>query len=57
MENYSAEKLTEEQTQTSEPETAKAKVEEVNPGTKDKQVLKKDLEELKNLLEVLLAKL
>ncbi|BDQ01904.1 MAG: MerR family transcriptional regulator [Ignavibacterium sp.] len=57
LENYSAEKLTEEQTQTSEPETAKAKVEEVNPGTKDKQVLKKDLEELKNLLEVLLAKL
>ncbi|MFN3695432.1 MAG: MerR family transcriptional regulator [Ignavibacterium sp.] len=57
LENYSAEKLVEEQVQTSETETLKPKVEEVNPGTRDKQLLKKDLEELKNLLELLLAKL
>ncbi|AFH49289.1 Putative transcriptional regulator [Ignavibacterium album JCM 16511] len=57
LENYSSEKLTEEQPQTIETEVVKSKVEEVNPGTRDKQVLKKDLEELKNLLEFFLAKL
>lgn len=57
LENYSSEKLTEEQPQAVETEVVKSKVEEVNPGTRDKQVLKKDLEELKNLLELLLAKL
>ncbi|MFN3873137.1 MAG: MerR family transcriptional regulator [Ignavibacterium sp.] len=57
LENYSAEKLVEDQIHSNESETLKSKVEEVNPGTRDKQLLKKDLEELKNLLELLLAKL
>lgn len=57
LENYSAEKLVEDQVHSNKAETLKPKVEEVNPGTKDKQLLKKDLEELKNLLELLLAKL
>lgn len=57
LENYSSEKLTEEQTQLSETEPVKPKVDDANPGSRDKQVLKKDLEELKNLLELLLAKL
>lgn len=57
LENYSSEKLTDEHTQLPETEPAKPKVEEANPGLRDKQVLKKDLEDLKNLLELLLAKL
>lgn len=56
LENYSAERLVEEQNQLTES-TLKPKVEEVNPGTRDKIALKKDLEEIKNLLEFLLAKL
>ncbi|MCX8105335.1 MAG: MerR family transcriptional regulator [Ignavibacterium album] len=57
LENYSAERLVEEQNQPSDTASVKPKVEEVNPGTRDKVVLKKDLEEIKNLLEFLLAKL
>lgn len=57
LENYSSEKLVEEQQTETQPEVEKTKVEEVNPGTKEKLLLKKDLEEIKNLLEFLLAKL
>ncbi|MEJ5263174.1 MAG: MerR family transcriptional regulator [Ignavibacterium sp.] len=57
LENYSSEKLVEEQQTDTQPEAEKTKVEEVNPGTKEKLLLKKDLEEIKNLLEFLLAKL
>lgn len=57
LENYSSEKLVEEQQTETQPEAEKTKVEEVNPGTKEKLLLKKDLEEIKNLLEFLLAKL
>jgi DNA-binding transcriptional MerR regulator len=57
LENYSSEKLVEEQTSETTPEVEQSKVEEINPGSKEKQVLKKDLEEIKNLLELLLAKL
>ncbi|WP_337865572.1 MerR family transcriptional regulator [Ignavibacterium sp.] len=57
LENYSSEKLVEEQQTEIQPETEKPKVEEINPGTKEKLLIKKDLEEIKNLLEFLLAKL
>lgn len=57
LENYSSEKLVEEQQTETQPEAEKTKVEEINPGTKEKLLLKKDLEEIKNLLEFLLAKL
>ncbi len=57
LENYSAERLVEDQLSNTNPEPVKPKSEEGNPGTRDKLVLKKDLEELKNLLELLLAKL
>jgi DNA-binding transcriptional MerR regulator len=57
LENYSSEKLVEEQPSETTPEVEQSKVEEINPGSKEKQVLKKDLEEIKNLLELLLAKL
>lgn len=57
LENYSSEKLVEEQQPEKQKEIEKPKVEEVNPGSKEKMLLKKDLEEIKNLLEFLLAKL
>lgn len=57
LENYSSEKLVEEQQPEKQREMEKPKVEEVNPGSKEKMLLKKDLEEIKNLLEFLLAKL
>ncbi|MCL6495463.1 MAG: MerR family transcriptional regulator [Ignavibacterium sp.] len=57
LENYSSEKLVEEQQPETQKEIEKPKVEEVNPGSKEKLLLKKDLEEIKNLLEFLLAKL
>lgn len=57
LENYSSEKLVEEQQPETQNEIAKPKFEEINPGSKEKLLLKKDLEEIKNLLEFLLAKL
>lgn len=57
LENYSSEKLAEEQQPETQKEMEKPKVDEVNPGSKEKMLLKKDLEEIKNLLEFLLAKL
>lgn len=56
LENYSADKVIEENVNESS-DTVKPVVEEVNPGSKEKLLLKKDLEEIKNLLEFLLAKL
>lgn len=57
LENYTSEKLVEEQQLETQKEIEKPKVDEVNPGSKEKLLLKKDLEEIKNLLEFLLAKL
>lgn len=57
LENYSSEKLVEEQQPETQKEIEKPKIEEANPGSKEKLLLKKDLEEIKNLLEFLLAKL
>lgn len=56
LENYSADKVIEENVNESS-DTVKPVIEEVNPGSKEKLLLKKDLEEIKNLLEFLLAKL
>lgn len=57
LENYTAEKLVEEQNPTVNTESSKPKTEEINPGSKEKIALKKDLDEIKNLLEFILAKL
>lgn len=56
LESYSPDKVIEEPLTNSEGKD-NSKVEEVNPGSKERLVLKKDLEEIKNLLEFLLAKI